>query len=487
MSNQANRYVDEASAIIGKLNSPIVRWFLRISARKCGDSGKLHLENAFDKYLGKKTRFCPTCSLTSYFVRDAINRGSHAFGILEEDIEELLTKTSTRRGLVSTINGIGCFGVSKPQVVGAPFLVVWNFTNSCNLKCVHCYQEAKSKVSPDELTTQEALNVVDQLNEARVVALSFSGGEPLTRKDFFQVAKYAHDNGLFISVATNGTLITEAVANKMKDAGVEYVEVSLDGSVASTHDSFRGIAGAFKQTLKGIENCKKTGIYTCLATTLTKYNLKEIPDIVQLSKNLRVDRFMLFNFIPTGRGKNILKQDVSPEEREQVLKDLYQELKSKVTNEESTDFIECFTTAPQFARVAIQDSTEGFIPVAHQGGLPAKVAKLAEFIGGCGAGRVYCALQPNGDVTPCVFMPIKLGNLRTENLQDIWFKSPVLKELRDRNLLEGRCHDCDYRNICGGCRARAYSYYGNYLAPDPGCIRELEVSSAHFASKKSSS
>lgn len=480
MSSTSSDFVKETLPLIKKLNNPVIRWFLRVSTGKCSKSGRTHLENVLDHYLGKNVKLCLTCKFVSRFVVRAIKRGGQAFRASREDIRELLENTSKRRGLISALKGIGYFGVSRPQVVGAPFLVVWNFTNACNLRCKHCYQEAGPKPLPDELTTKEAFDVVDQLDDAGIVALSFSGGEPLVRKDFYDVVKYAHDKGIYISVATNGTLITKKTAEKMKQAGVEYAEISLDGAIAATHDNFRGIPGSFDRTLKGIKNCKEAGIYTCIATTLVKDNLKEIPRIVELSKKLQIDRFMLFNFIPTGRGKEIYEKDVSPEEREKVLIYLYEELLNEVNNEGG---IECFTTAPQFARVATQYSVEKekIIPVGHQGGLPDKVSSLAEFIGGCGAGRLYCAVQPNGDVTPCVFLPIKVGNLREENFSEIWFKSKVFEELRHRDWLKGRCHDCEYRNICGGCRARAYGYYNNYMAPDPGCIRELEIPSSHFA------
>jgi len=182
-----------------------------------------------------------------------------------------------------------------------------------------------------------------------------------------------------------------------------------------------------------------------------------------------VNRVMVFNFIPTGRGKQIINRDLSPSQREDVLTYLHNEL---LKGE-----IETLSTAPQFSRVCLQQSLPNnkfslghFAALSSQG--PAK--KLADFIGGCGAGRLYCAIQPNGLVTPCVFLPIIVGDLRKESLKSIWLHSKVFNDLRDRDKLKGRCGHCQYKYICGGCRARAYAYHKDYLMPDPGCIRELE-------------
>ncbi|MEM3521707.1 MAG: SPASM domain-containing protein, partial [Candidatus Bathyarchaeia archaeon] len=241
-----------------------------------------------------------------------------------------------------------------------------------------------------------------------------------------------------------------------------------------------GVKGCFNKTIQGIKNLVENKIFTCIAATATKFNFYEIPDIIKLAKSLKVKRVIVFNFIPTGRGEDIINSDLSPKEREDLLIYLYNEL----LNGE----IEVLSTAPQYARVCLQQSLlkqTNVISPTHfaSANLHGQTKALTDFIGGCGAGRLYCAIQPNGLVTPCVFMPIVVGDLRKEKLQDIWLKSKVMDELRDREKLKGRCDKCEYKYVCGGCRARAYAYYQDYLAPDPGCIRELEESSKSFSKK----
>jgi radical SAM protein with 4Fe4S-binding SPASM domain len=407
--------------------------------------------------------------------------GSRTFKIDLETARSSLRVPYFRSGLINVLEGISKYGVTRPQRLAAPFLVVWNLTNACNLRCQHCYQRA-DKPTPDELSTEEAKRIIDQLDEANVSSIAFSGGEPLMRRDFFEVSEYAASKGIYVSVATNGTLLTKKNVKRLKQAGVEYVEVSLDGADAETHDSFRGVKGAFDRTLKGIRNAVEVGLYTGIATVSTRNNLYEIPDIIELAKELGVDRVIIFNFVPTGRGEEIVDLDLSPEQRENLLKYLYKEL--------SGGGIEVLSTAPQYARVCIQQSpAEGrnISAPTHFAALNLnnRTRQLADFLGGCGAGRLYCAVQPNGLVTPCVFMPIVVGDLRKQSMKEIWVTSKVLSDLSNRDALKGRCGHCPYKYICGGCRARAYAYHGDYLAPDPGCIREREESSMSLSRLKS--
>jgi len=438
------------------------------------------LEAAIDDFIGEKSGGRSIGRiLFSGLIKNAIRIGCITFDMDEKEVVSALKVPYFRKGIINVLNGIGRYGVTRPYITPAPFLVVWNYTNACNLKCKHCYQRA-DKPTPDELTTEERLAIVDQLDENNVSALAFSGGEPLMRGDFYEVARYAYEKGMYISVATNGTLLTKKTIARMKRSGVKYVEISLDGATKETHESFRGVKGCFEKTLRGIRNAVEAELYTCIATTATKHNLKEIPRIIELAKRLGVRRIIIFNFIPTGKGEEIAHWDLSPTERENLMKHLYKEL---VSGE-----IEALCTAPQYSRVCLQQSRiEGkdILSPTHFAALEfhGKAKQLADFLGGCGAGRLYCAIQPNGLVTPCVFMPIVVGDLRRQSLREIWLNSKVLNDLRDRDRLKGRCSRCEYRYVCGGCRARAYAYFGDYLAPDPGCIRELEEPSTEFTSK----
>jgi radical SAM protein with 4Fe4S-binding SPASM domain len=405
-----------------------------------------------------------SCRLNSLLLHTLLNLGARAFNVNFEEYLEFFQDKYVRRGVTTVLKSLGEYGVTEPQKLTAPFLVVWNYTKMCNLRCIHCYSNA-GVPAPDELSFKEKIRAVDELAEAGVVSIAFSGGEPLLGKDFYEVAEYASEQGFYVSVATNGTLVTKNVARKLADF-VDYVEVSLDHSQPELHDRFRGKRGAFKKTLKGIRNCAETDMLTCVATTVTRSNLGCIPDLIDIAEDLGADRFIAFNFIPIGRGKETVDLDISPDQKEELLKYLYRA--------NGTKAIQVFSTAPQFARVAFEETEKkekGDIVVTHFAtySLSKRAAAIANFIGGCGAGRLYCSLEHNGDIQPCVFMPIRVGNIR-EGFERIWKESPVLKTLRDRTLLKGHCSQCQYNLVCGGCRARAYRYMGDVTAPDPGCI-----------------
>ncbi|MEM1515649.1 MAG: radical SAM protein [Candidatus Bathyarchaeia archaeon] len=459
------------NAFLSFLNNPLLRRFLRFSCNHHLSNGKNYLEAALEDLAGvEKHSFSLTRFIFSGIIKTAVYLGCIGLSVDKKYVIEALKLPYFRRGVVNVLSGIGIYGVTKPYRVPAPFLVVWNYTNACNLRCKHCYQRA-DKPTSDELTTEEKLAIVDQLVENNISMIAFSGGEPLICEDFFRVAKYAHERGLYVSIATNGTLLTKENIARLKEAGIAYLEISLDGATKETHNSFRGIEGCFEKTIKGIMNSVAAGMFTCIATTATKHNLYEIPKIIDLAKKLGVKRAIVFNFIPTGRGEEIIELDLTPSERENLLKYLYKEL--------ARGGIEALSTAPQFSRVCLQQSfIEGtdVLSPTHFASLTlhGKAKQLTDFLGGCGAGRLYCAIQPNGLVTPCVFMPIVVGDLRRQSLKEIWQNSQVMNNLRDRGKLKGRCGSCEYKYVCGGCRARAYAYYEDYLAPDPGCIRELE-------------
>ncbi|MEM3442439.1 MAG: radical SAM protein [Candidatus Bathyarchaeia archaeon] len=287
--------------------------------------------------------------------------------------------------------------------------------------------------------------------------------------------------------------MTKDNAKKIKDAGVDYVEISIDGATPQVHDEFRGINGAFERALEGVKNCVEEEIDTCIATTIHRGNLAELNKLLELAKKLDV-RFMHFNYIPTGRAKSLVELDLTPDERLHVLEtigkeiiSLYlqakeEELKHGKSNIKVDKF---FSTCPQYASVTKELSKktgETFMVEAHYAAKRG-VENVANFLGGCGAGRLYCCLEPNGDIKPCVFFPTNkdtvLGNILKDDFEEIWDKHPLLWKLRIREKLEDYtvngekvgCGKCPDKYICGGCRARAYSYFnGNVNAPDIGCI-----------------
>ncbi len=467
--NYINTADAEAVARVVKnwLGNPISRSFLRLATGDTMEGPRLEL--LLRKYLGDNVNFHGIRDALGFrVVKFAIDKGADSFGVTKEQMGEALREPIFRRALVNILEGIAKFGVQRPQTTVAPFLVVWNFTHICNLRCKHCYENSDGTFLPDELTTEEAKKAIDMFEKAGVVAIAFSGGEPLLRKDFFEVARYAADKNFYVTVASNGTLITPEVARKIKEAGVQYIEISFDG-FEKEHDRLRGVPGAWKKACEGIKNCVAAGLDTCAATTVTRYNLKIIPKMVEfVEKELGANRMIMFNFVPTRRGKEIANADISPDEREELLKFLYSKLTDKTCR------LQTLSTAPQYARIAQEFGTgpavaTHFTNKAAAEALQGKAAALGDFIGGCGAGRLYCGMEPNGDIFPCVFIPIKIGNIREQNIKQIWEKSPELRIIREREKFEG-CGTCKYVYSCGGCRARSYGYFGKLDGPDPGCI-----------------
>ncbi|NHW23246.1 MAG: radical SAM protein [Archaeoglobales archaeon] len=452
--------LDKLNVFTNLVANPLTRKALKSVSSYCEECGKNRLEVALELFVGARSDACWRCRLAERIVRPVLLRGAEAYNVTEDELKEKFKDSYWRKGLASVIKGIAEFGVRKPFVPGAPFQVVWDITYACNLKCRHCYATAGKRLE-DELTTDEALETIDNLARLGVTIIAFSGGEPLVRKDIFQLTSYAAEKGIYVAIATNGTLISEEMAKKMKESGVSYLQISLDG-LRETHDAFRGISGCFDRTVEGIKNAVKHGFFVNVSMTVTKLNYEEVPAVIELCERLGVDWFMHYNFVPTGRGREIAGLDISPDQRERLLKMLYERNgKSKLS---------LLSTAPQFARVALQ-CNGGIIPTHfYNVNAGERLRQLAEFIGGCGAGRFYFAIKANGNITPCVFFPLVVGNVRVDDLEDLWKRNEVFEALRDKDKVEG-CGECSYRYVCGGCRARAYNYFGNYLKPDPGCIR----------------
>ncbi len=387
----------------------------------------------------------------------------------EEAVKEaLLRDPHIRRGIWVVLEGIAKYGVTVPQRLAGPFLIVWNFTNMCNFRCKHCYQRADRPLST-ELSFEEKLNLVDQLDKAGVAAVAISGGEPTIHPDFYRIVKELASRGIHTSVATNGwTFADKEKLQKAIELGLKYVEVSVDSAKPEKHDEFRGIPGAWEHAVKALENAVDAGISHGMAVVMDKDTYQEIDDILDLAENIGVGRVIFFNLIPTGRAEDMVKIDLTPDEREEFMKEVYRQMKKRK--------IEILTTAPQYARVTLLESQGRNVTPAHfYIGENNAVKTLAEFIGGCGAGRIYAGIEPDGTVTPCVFLPLPVGNVRTKSFKDIWETSRIFNLLRDMDNFTGQCRSCPYRNICGGCRARAYHYTLDLLGDDPGCIINRRV------------
>ncbi|MEM2995063.1 MAG: radical SAM protein [Candidatus Bathyarchaeia archaeon] len=487
------------NALLSVTVNPILKSLINRFDKECPKDGSLLL-NSLKDFLGVSVPLCPTCQHVSRRIAKPFYELGSRFiradkGFMQRQFLKSRYSEAWLRGFGLMMKGIEKYGVRVPFVPAGPFEIVWNFTYQCNLRCKHCYEDAGAKKKM-ELSTDEAKQALDILSKIAGVglpALSFSGGEPLARRDFFELLAYAKKRIGYVSLASNGTLITKDNAKRLRDVGVDYVEISVDGATPQVHDDFRGIPGAFEKTLEGVKNCVEEGIDTCIATVLHRDNFSELDKLIALSKELNV-RFMHFNYIPTGRAKAYVELDLTPDERFHVLEtigkeiiELYLQAKEEELKYGKSDVIvdKFFSTCPQYASVTkelSQKHGEKFMVEAHYAAKKG-VENIANFLGGCGAGRLYCCFEPNGDIKPCVFFPTGkdtlLGNILNDNFEEIWDNHPLLWKLRVRENLENYivngklvgCGNCPDKYICGGCRARAYSYFnGNVNAPDIGCI-----------------
>ena len=344
-----------------------------------------------------------------------------------------------------------------------PLVISWNMTLRCNLKCAHCYinAEGTKATTEKELSTDAAKMLIHQITEVSKPLLILSGGEPLLRDDIYEIIKYGADRGLRMGMGSNGMLIDDEVATKLKEAGMWTVAISLDSSIPERHDEFRGVEGCWEHAVNAIKALKKAGIEVQVNCTVTQQNYDEVDNIMALAESLGVENFHLFFLVPTGRGTDI--EDITPQMYEEMItKTLAKTTKYKLNVKPSC--------APQFMRVAQDQGVD-----------------MSRWVRGCMAGLYYCRIYPSGEVTPCPYMPVNLGNIREKSFKEIWTNSEVFKSLRDFDQLEGKCGACEHNDVCGGCRARAYGVTtdqmdfcgalheptelkGNYLAEDPWCV-----------------
>lgn len=341
-----------------------------------------------------------------------------------------------------------------------PRLIFWEMTTACNLKCIHCRACPVDQRSPEDLTTQEGKAILDEIASFASPAVVLSGGEPLVRPDVFEIASYGTSKGLRMLLATNGTLVTPEVANEIVKAGIQRVSVSIDGATASTHDSFRRIDGAFQQAWRGIDNLKAAGVSFQINTAVSKHNIDEIPQILDLAVKSGAAALHLFLLVPTGCGKEIADSEmIDPQEYERVLNWFYDRSKDVGIGLKAT-------CAPHYYRIMRQRAKEDGTKIqANPHGHDA-ITK------GCLAGSAVCFISHKGEVYPCGYLTVSAGNIRQTSFKEIWEDAEVFKALRNEDNLEGKCGVCEYRRVCMGCRARAYAYTGNYLAPEPYCVYE---------------
>jgi radical SAM protein with 4Fe4S-binding SPASM domain len=385
---------------------------------------------------------------------------------LETFRQRVSEHAATVRGLVATARSIAEYGLTVPQRFSAPLFAVWNFTNRCNLRCRHCYQDSDTRALADELTLAEKLDLVEQVAEQYVPMLAFAGGEPTIAPDLIPVLRRCQRHGMHVSVATNGSTMTPRLAAELAEAGARYIEVSLDSVHPEKHDAFRGQPGMWHRTVRGMRTVvQQPGLRLGIAICVHQGNFDEVEDMLQFAVDIGASCIAHFNFIPVGRGVAMTDGDLTPRQREWLLRTFNTWMQS--------GRIGVISTAPQLGRVCLVHSAPGGRQsCSHAGsGSGWKARVVAKYLGGCGAGRTYVCIEPNGNITPCVYMPQRvLGNIRERRFADIFRHNEFAELLCDRGKLTHHCGVCRFKNYCGGCRARADSYFGVVNAGDPGCV-----------------
>ncbi len=331
-----------------------------------------------------------------------------------------------------------------------PYAISWNTTYRCNLRCSHCYLDtnALTNQSVSELSTREGYKLIDQMAELNPnLLLILTGGEPLLRKDIYDLSSYASQKGMMVVLGTNGNMIDDDIAKKLKESGVTGIGISLDSIIPERHDTFRGIPGAWDDTLNGIEACRRQGIGFQIQTTVTKENFNEIPNIIEFSYNLGAKVFNLFFLVCTGKGQDLT--DITPQQYDQALRQLYDI--QKIYHGKMMVGAKC---APHYRRIVYE----------HDSSSPL----IRAYAGGCPAATHYCRITPEGNITPCPYMPNVSGNVREKSFVEIWKDTADFQTLRFASL-NGRCGVCEFMDICKGCRARALATTGNQMDEDEWC------------------
>ncbi len=448
---------------------------------KCEKCGQERLLSVFDDYSSNGHFLCESCLLSSTALIPLIRLLFFHLQVDDSTIKQLLKDSLIRKCMLSVVKGIANFGIRYPQPAGAPITIVWDFTNRCNLNCLHCHQDSSPTSSYPELTTSQAFKVIDNMSNAGVAILTFSGGEPLLRRDIYDAIKRANDNGMLCTIASNGTLMTPKIAKKLAKVGIKRVEIGLDGARAETHDFLRNKLGSFEATIEGIRNCAAVG-FDELATTMTLHskNINELEETMDLAEKLGATRFYLNRLIPAGRGIEACYLDVTPREKIKALEALYKKFYKSVIEGFG---MQCYARGmTYYARLGYERSKGKVFTVSEalsgyekmfqeKFGLEISniVRKLATGFGGCSAGLTYAGLTASGDLLPCVPAPIKLGNLLEKSLEEIWIHNELLNYIRNRKALKGSCKVCAYSALCGGCRYTAYVTHGDWLGSDASC------------------
>jgi radical SAM protein len=360
--------------------------------------------------------------------------------------------------------------MSQADFSKAPFTIAWEITRACAYACVHCRADAQHKPAPDELSTEEGYRLVDRLAEFGSPILVFTGGDPMMRRDLFDLVAYATQKGLRCSLTPTATALpTQTRLRKAREAGIRRIALSLDAPNAQVHDDFRKVGGSWERTLRILHNAQSVGLSAQVNTTVTRYNLELLPEMVPFIESVQAVQWSLFFLVPTGRAQAAWM--ISPEEHERVFNWLY-DLSQRAPFDIKS------TAAPMYRRVAIErkkaeiGQTEGAagVTLAFQGAGFQYADGLNRPVRGVNDGNGFLFISHRGEIMPSGFLPIAAGNVRQKDIVDVYRNHPLFLDLRNPDKLKGKCSICTYRDVCGGQRGRAYGLTGDYLESDPACV-----------------
>ncbi|MCS0790671.1 TIGR04053 family radical SAM/SPASM domain-containing protein [Cytobacillus pseudoceanisediminis] len=352
-----------------------------------------------------------------------------------------------------------------------PFIVIWELTRACQLKCLHCRAEAQYRRDPRELSFDEGKYLIDQIKEMNSPMLVFTGGDPLMRQDVFDIAEYAVKKGVRVSMTPSATPnVTKEAIEKAKEVGLARWAFSLDGPNAEIHDHFRGTAGSFDLTIERIQYLHELEIPVQINTVISRYNIDYLEEMAKVVEELKCVLWSVFFLVPTGRGQEA--DMISPVEHEMVFTWLYN-LSKKVTFDIKT------TAAQHYRRVVIQQKMKEakaqnediqYLDALTQQGLTGSIDGLGRAPKGVNDGNGFVFISHIGDVYPSGLLPVKAGNVRDQPLAEIYRESPIFKDLRNPDKYKGKCGLCEFRYVCGGSRSRAFAITGDYMESEPFCV-----------------
>jgi len=338
-------------------------------------------------------------------------------------------------------------------------MVAWEVTRSCNLSCIHCRASSEKGPYAGELSTVQGKKLLEEIAAFSKPVIILTGGEPLLREDIYELAAHGDQLGLRMVLATNGTLVTEAAARRMREAGIQRVSISLDGPDDGSHDAFRQMSGAFAGAMAGIAALKKAGMEFQVNTTITSTNRHQLSALMDLAVRLGAASHHIFLLVPTGRGRDLADQKISSQDYEDTLQEFYS---ASLT---STILLKA-TCAPHYYRILHQKGAAGKGTSTEGHGTLHTVTR------GCLGGISFCFISHTGQVQPCGYLELNCGEVLNNDFEAIWKNAAVFQKLRNPEAYGGKCGRCEFFRVCGGCRARAYELSGDYLAEEPFCIYE---------------